>query len=78
MRVLQRMISSVEFTELMAYARRHTLSPDLCRTMANVGASLCEVRCQPEDFMPIVQDDDPETRTRLAAQAEAMLDRGLE
>lgn len=77
-RELQQRITSQEFTELQAFADRYTLSPDLCQTIAGVGAAATKGEFQPDDFLPIVRDRDAEGPRRRVAQAEEALDRGQE
>lgn len=79
MRLLQQLVTSEEFTELVAFHDKYTFEPAVCYALGAVGASAAAghgVQVTIEDFLPIPLVEDPEETKRKAEAAERSLDRG--
>lgn len=76
MPLLQQIIDSRQFTELLAYKRRNTFAPDTWFAALQLARTIAHD--PPEKFIPIRGDDDDEARQRRAAAAEQRLDRDAE
>lgn len=70
--LLQQVIDSKHFTELMAFKRRNTLSPNTWFPAAQLARVVAHD--PPERFVPISLDEDA-IRERHAAAAESHMDR---